>query len=522
MQATTSKPVRRNGATTVKKMLSPRKIMQAAAKKDFLSYSRYMQPDLFVEEFQRSYYKVLDMFAKGKIKKLIVSAPPQHGKSEGSSRKLPTFMHGLNPNLKIALGSYAATHAEDFNRDCQRIIESRDYHAIFPDTQLSGSNVVTVSTNYLRNSKVFEIVGHKGWFRTVGRGGGLTGKTVDVSILDDVYKDALEGNSPIVREAAWTWYTSVVRSRLHNDSQELIVFTRWHDDDIVGRISRLETVIDATKWEDFENIPEGAWIRVNFPAIKVGEPTELDPRQEGQPLWPERHGLAKLNSTKNLNKDEFECLYQGDPGSKDGQMYDTFKTYVDKSVYGTFIRKGNYTDVADEGTDKLGSICYDIYKSPNTFFNEKTKKHEAMLYALVTGVIYTASSTEETTVTVPQMINDLGTQQAYIESNAGGAQFEKTIKPKVRALTKPFYQGANKEARITTAAAMVNRSIVWPYGWETLYPEVYEHITKFKKLFKSNTHDDIEDVMTGIYEKEIQPGNDKPYDQFNRGVKVRR
>lgn len=512
-----------SGSAILKKLArNPRKVMQEAAKKNFLAYSRYMQPDLFVADFQRNYYKVLDLFSQGKIKKLIISAPPQHGKSEGSSRKLPSYMLGKNPNLRIALGSYAATHAEDFNRDVQRIIENPDYQKIFPNTGLSGTNVVTISTNYLRNSKVFEIVGHKGWFRTVGRGGGLTGKTVDISILDDVYKDALEGNSPIVREAAWTWYTSVIRSRLHNNSQELIVFTRWHEDDIVGRIAAKEQVIDATCWADFDNIPDGAWIRVNFPAIKVGEPTELDPRQEGQPLWPERHGLAKLKSTQNLNETEFQCLYQGEPGSKEGRLYSPFKTYVEKSDYGTFVRKGNYTDVADEGTDFLASGCFDIYKSPHTTFNEKTKKHEHILFALMTDVIYTQASTEETTITVPRMINENGTEVAHIESNAGGAQFEKTIKPKVKALTKPFYQGGNKEARITTASGMVNRSIIWPFGWETKFPQVYEHVTKFQKAFKSNKNDDIEDMLTGIYEKEIAPGNIKPYSQMARGIKVHR
>jgi hypothetical protein len=83
-----------------------------------------------------------------------------------------------------------------------------------------------MANTYLRNSDVIEMVGRKGSLRVVGRGGSLTSKTVDVSILDDVYKDYAEGNSPIVRAAAWKWYTTVVRTRLHNDSQELIVFTR--------------------------------------------------------------------------------------------------------------------------------------------------------------------------------------------------------------------------------------------------------------------------------------------------------
>ena len=127
-----------------------------------------------------------------------------------------------------------------------------------------------MANTYLRNSDVIEMVGKKGSLRVVGRGGSLTSKTVDISILDDVYKDYSEGNSPIVRNAAWKWYTTVVRTRLHNESQELIVFTRWHDDDLIGRIEKSgEKVIDIKTWEDVANIPPGAWVRINFEALKT-------------------------------------------------------------------------------------------------------------------------------------------------------------------------------------------------------------------------------------------------------------
>ena len=172
---------------------------------------------------------------------------PTHN-SEGSSRMLPSDILGHYPDKKIIIASYAATVAKDFNRDCQRIIDSDEYRAIFPDTVLNRSNVVTVATNYLRNSDVFEVVGHAGSLRVVGRGGSLTSKTADVIILDDLYKDAQEANSPVIREGAWDWYTKVVLTRLHNDSQQLIVFTRWHPEDIIGRIMDSEQVVEAKYW----------------------------------------------------------------------------------------------------------------------------------------------------------------------------------------------------------------------------------------------------------------------------------
>lgn len=446
---------------------------------------------------------------------------PTHN-SEGSSRKLPAFMLGLNPDKKICIGSYAATIARDFNRDVQRIIDTPSYRELFPETYLNGSNVVTMANTYLRNSDVIEMVGRKGSLRVVGRGGSLTSKTVDVSILDDVYKDYAEGNSPIVRAAAWKWYTTVVRTRLHNDSQELIVFTRWHDDDLIGRIEKSgETIIDVKCWADLEDVTPGAWVRINFEGLKTGEPTEIDPREPGAALWESRHSKQKLEAQKALDPVQFQCLYQGNPGSAEGRLYQPFKTWVEKSDYGTYIRSGAYIDVADEGDDLLFAATYDVYKSDNLFFNEKTKRMEPILFALITDMEMTDENTDVTTVTVPAMINRNGTQKAWVESNNGGAGYEKVIKKKVRAITDPFYQGGNKESRIITASAMVNQHIIMPFGWETRYKAVYDHVTGFLRNFGANTHDDPEDGLTGIYEKEIADGNIQPYAHANRGVRRR-
>ena len=447
---------------------------------------------------------------------------PTHN-SEGSSRKLPAFMLGLNPDKKICIGSYAATIARDFNRDVQRIIDTPSYRELFPETYLNGSNVVTMANTYLRNSDVIEMVGHKGSLRVVGRGGSLTSKTVDVSILDDVYKDYAEGNSPIVRNAAWKWYTTVVRTRLHNDSQELIVFTRWHDDDLIGRIEKSgETVIEIKSWDDVKNIPAGAWVRINFEGLKTGEPTEIDPREPGAALWDRRHSRAKLEGQRALDPVQFQCLYQGNPGSAEGRLYrNPFRTYVDKSEWGTFVRSGNYTDVADEGDDFTFSACYDVYKSGNEAWNEQKKRFEPILYALITDMVFTQENTEVTSVTVPEMINRCGTQKAWIESNNGGAGFEKLIRKKIKAISEPFYQGANKESRIITNSASVNAQIIMPLGWEERFPKIHEHVTGFLRDFPANEHDDPEDGLTGIYEKELADGDTRPYSQATRGIKRR-
>lgn len=500
----------------------PGAIVKEASRRRLINFAKYMQPDMVFEPFHKVYYELLDKFAHGKIKKMIIQMPPQHGKSEGSSRKLPAFILGLNPDKKIAIGSYSTSFARDFNRDVQRIIDTPRYRELFQRTFLSGSNVVTVSNAYLRNSDVIEMVGHRGSLRVVGRGGALTGKSVDVSILDDVYKDYGEANSPVIREAAWRWYTTVVQTRLDNNSQEIIVFTRWHSEDIIGKLEKTEGVkiIDIKSMSDIENIPKGAWIRINFEAIKTGEPTEIDPRLPGTALWESKHSLEKLRAKQLLDKVQFDCLYQGNARGAEGKLYQPFKTYVNKSDYGIYVRTGCYVDTKDEGSDNLCAISYDIYRASENVWNEFTRKFEPLIFALVTDIEYTSANTDVTTVTVPRLINANKVQRVWIESNGGGAQFEKSVKHKVKANTVAFHQGANKESRIITAAGPVTQHIVFPFGWEERFKQAYEHITDFLANFSANEHDDIEDVITGIYEKEIADGNIKPYSAEKRGVTI--
>ena len=492
----------------------------AAARRHLMYFVQAMPQAYTITPFHRSYLRILDAFARGKVKNLIIQAPPQHGKSQLSSRMLPAYLLGQDPEQKITIASYAATIAKDFNKDVQRIMETPEYTLAFPGTRILDSAGPAVSPgNSRRNSEVTEVVGHAGSLRVVGRGGSLTSKTVDVLIMDDLYKDGQEANSPLIREGAWDWYTKVARTRLHNQSRQLIVFTRWHVEDIIGRIMEKETVTEITTWEQLERgIPDGEWGLVNFPAIKVGPPTEIDTRGEGEALWPGRHSLERLKAQRELDPVGFECLYQGNPGNAESRLYHPFKTWVDKADWGSYIRSGCYIDVADEGDDYLASITYDVYRSDSQAWNEHERRWEPLLFILVTDIILTDEGTEITGVTVPQQINTYGSQKVWIESNNGGSQYAKVVRRKVRAACVEFYQGGNKEARVLTSAPAVNNQVIMPLGWETRFPKAYESLTMFLRQFGANAHDDLEDALTGVVEKEL--GNTQPYQMANRGVTV--
>lgn len=458
------------------------------SRKHLLDFTRTTLDGFMVQDFHEKYYELLNLFALGKIKNLMITMPPQHGKSEGSTRRLPAYMLGLNPDLKIALASYNDTFASKFNRDVQRIIDSEMYNGIFPKTTLNRSNVVAVSSNYLRNSHEFEIVDNKGGLKSVGRGGALTGNPVDIMIMDDLYKDYAEGNSPVIRQSVWDWYVSVVLTRLHNDSQQLIVFTRWHEEDLIGLIEENGKVYEIDSIEELEgfNVKHDEWIKINFEAIKTFDPIPIDLRKKGDALWSSKHSLDKLNSVKEMDLEKFECLYQGNPSSKEGLLYTTFKTYKDLPK---IKQIKNYTDTADTGTDKLCSVVYGIpFGSDNHLY--------------IIDVLYTAEPMEKTEPWTIDLINSNNVSKAKIESNNGGRGFARVVKKEVDCFVDWFYQSANKESRIFSNSAQVNDRVVMPSDWALRFPDFYNDISKYKKLFKANKFDDAPDTLTGIIEEE--------------------
>lgn len=272
----------------------------------FSSFLGYANPKYQAEWFHILIADYCQMLYEGKIKNLMVFMPPQHGKSEIISRNFPAWALGKNPDLKIVGSSYTIDLASQFSRSIQRTIDSKEYQAIFPGTFLNGSNVRTDAKGYLRNVDIFETVGRRGFYKAVGVGGGLTGTPVDIAIIDDPVKDAAEANSPTYRQRVWDWYNTVLTTRLHNESKQLFIMTRWHEDDLAGRILKAE--------------PDD-WTVLIIPAIcEVEHDNGLSERHIGEALWPQRHSLAKLLKQQQRAPREFSALYQQRPTIEGGNI----------------------------------------------------------------------------------------------------------------------------------------------------------------------------------------------------------
>lgn len=458
------------------------------ARRSLLDFTRFTFPQFSPAAFHLRYYDVLTRFAEGEFKKLMIFMPPQHGKSEGSTRRLPAYLLGLDPDLRIAIVGYSSPMARRFNRDVQRVIDSPEFAATFPGTALAGMSEAE-SGRWVRNADEFEIVGHRGGLKTVGVGGPLTGSPVDVLIIDDIYKDAMSAWSSVVRSSIADWYDTVAASRLHNDSRQLIVFTRWHEEDLAGRLLALEG-------EFSPNNPNG-WRVVIYPAIKEGGPTDEDPREEGEALWPELHSLEKLEAERERNPKSFASLYQQNPRPLEGLLYD--RPFRDWEVIPATRRRvvKNYTDTADEGGDFLCSITY--------------VETEEAIYIL--DVIYTQKPMETTEQMVAESITKHSVQVANIESNNGGRGFARSVERLCRTMGNTttrvawFHQSANKASRIFTRSAEVMNLVRFPSGWRSMWPAFANAISGYLSVGR-NAHDDAPDALTGCVEQFTAEGRD--------------
>lgn len=229
--------------------------------------------------------------------RIILTMPPRHGKSNLVSEHLPAFIIGNDPDKRVMLASYEASFAASWGGKARDIMEGFGQ-------ELFGLEVKDDSAA----KAWWGVQGHHGGMTTAGVGGPLTGKGADVLIIDDPVKNDKEANSQVYRDAAWEWFRATAYTRIEPGGSCIVIMTRWHEDDLVGRL--LAEMADGGE----------QWEVINLPAI-AGE-DDLLGRQPGQPLWPERFGLKELGRIKRLlGSYWWAALYQQTPQAEDGEIF---------------------------------------------------------------------------------------------------------------------------------------------------------------------------------------------------------
>lgn len=300
-------------------------LRQRLARERLIEFTRYTFDEYVCSWHHKVIASYLDRVALSQLQpqhpdaitRLMVFVPPRHGKSELTSRRFPAYLLGRDPNLRVVAASYSADLARSMNRDAQRVIDSETYRELFPDTCLSGMRVRTDHRgSYLRNADEFEVVGHRGGFKSVGVCGGITGRGFNVGIIDDPVKDRMEAESKVYRERVVDWYTSTFYSRRDKANAAIVlIMTRWHQGDLAGWL--------------LNEMKEGRgdqWTVLWLPALAEPDnpfkvPVELvDQRQPGEALWPYLFDREELLATMRQSERDATSIYQQRPSPMGGGM----------------------------------------------------------------------------------------------------------------------------------------------------------------------------------------------------------
>jgi predicted phage terminase large subunit-like protein len=379
-------------------------------------------------------------------KRIMITIPPRHGKSELTSKYFPAWYMLNFPHKRIILASYGSSFASSW------CIKAKDvYEQIKP-------NNLTIS----RQDEWITKEG--GSMSSAGIGGPITGKGADVFIIDDPVKNFEEAESKTYREKSYEWFRSVALTRLEPKGSVILIMTRWHNDDLGGKILKDDTTNE--------------WIKIDIPAI--AEDNDVLGRQVGEALWPNRFDINQLNRIKlNSGSYVFSSLYQQKPIASDYQIFNLswFRTYnylptnfeYKMQVWDTAFKNSQENDFSvciTLGVNKDGIYVIDLYRDKPLFpeLRRKVKEQFIKHFPNIVG------------------IEDAGSGQSIIQD----------IKDNERQVPLIEIQAKNKVIRAHAVTSIIENG-------ELYLPAEADWLTNFKNElqdFPKGSHDDQVDVLT--------------------------
>lgn len=279
----------------------------------------------------------LEAVERGDIDRLMVCMPPGSAKSTYTSVEFPAWFLGRNAGLSVIAASHTQELAERFGRRVRNIVASDEFARVF------GFSVAEDSSSAGRwdTSK-------GGEYFAAGVGGSITGRRADLAVIDDPVKSREDADSERSRQKAWDWYTNDLLTRLKPKARQIVVMTRWHEDDLGGRILERE----RDRWTVLEIAMEA------MPGDPLG-------RKVGERLWPEWF-TDDMIAVAKMDVRAWNALYQQQPAAEDGDYFkrDWFGEYetlpeglkfYGASDYGV-TEDGDYTEHGVFGCDPMGNL----------------------------------------------------------------------------------------------------------------------------------------------------------------------
>lgn len=288
-------------------------LMREEARESFWAYRQYMRPRMKKGWFQRKLAHACQQFyeelCEGQRPILVIEAPPQHGKSD-TITDFTQWVAGKRSDIRQIYGSFSDFLGTRANLRMQRALDSDRYRGIFPNTFLKppGSG----SALGQRTTDILEFVGQDGSFRNTTVNGSVTGESLDLGFIDDPIKGRAEAQSPTTRDKTWSWLTDDFLTRFSEYAGLIVITTRWHVDDPVGRLQ-----------VEFPNVKI-----LNFKAIadedeyEVVDDKRVLLRRKGEPLFPELKSKEFLLARKKvMTVQSWMSVYQGSPVIAGGDLF---------------------------------------------------------------------------------------------------------------------------------------------------------------------------------------------------------
>jgi len=284
-------------------------------------------------------YKALHRLTTGECKRLIITMPPRHGKSETVTIRYAAWRLERDPKLNIILGSYNQKLANRFSRRIRTIVEER--LPLAKDKRSADEWETKV----------------RGGVKAVGVGAGITGFGGSLVIIDDPVKNRAQAESRTMRDNVWDWFNDDIYTRLEPGASMILIQTRWHEDDLAGRL--LKQSADGGE----------VWEKVDLPALaEDGDPLG---REIGEALWPERYSTEALEAIRRQQGTySFSALYQQQPVPSDGGLFkrEWFQHIVSRPPIGLAWARGYDLAVSTKTTsDHTASFRCAFDRSGNLY-----------------------------------------------------------------------------------------------------------------------------------------------------------
>lgn len=396
-------------------------------------------------------------------KNLQLNMPPGFGKSF-TVQLFTMWCLGVNIENEIITASYNEKLSERFGQTVRNgIEETKDqleisYNDIFPKTMIKKGD---------GSKSNWSLKGRYHSYLATSFAGTMTGMRGNIFIIDDPIRDCETAYNENELANQWRWYTDTALSRMVEGAIQIVIMTRWSDNDICGKLNKMG---------------DNDWYIIKYQAMN---------EKTGEMLCSELMSRDRYDKIKKYTSPEiFYANYMQITIDQQNRLYPNFKIY--ETLPDDYEKIVAVCDTSDSGSDYLAAIIAAIKDGQ----------------AYVLDIYYTQDAMEITENTLALKLFENNVNLAVIESNNGGRFFaktvDKTLKEKYgsyKTVVRWFHQSRNKIARIWSMSNFVCENILFPCDWDLLFPEFFLHINNFSKVSKANKHDDCADALTMLAEE---------------------